>query len=38
LYQVNLNVPPGVTPGNQVSVTISVGGKNSSRSIYMAVH
>ena len=38
LYQVNVNVPPGVTPGNQVPVTISVGGKSSSSSIYMAVH
>ena len=37
LYQVNVNVPPGVTPGNQVPVTISVGGKSSSGSIYMAV-
>ena len=37
LYQVNLNVPPGVTPGNQVPVTISVGGKSSSGAIYMAV-
>jgi uncharacterized protein (TIGR03437 family) len=38
LYQVNVNVPPGVTPGNQVPVTISVGGKSSSSSIYMAIH
>jgi uncharacterized protein (TIGR03437 family) len=38
LYQVNVNVPTGVTPGNQVPVTISVGGKSSSSSIYMAVH
>ncbi len=37
LYQVNVNVPPGVTPGNQVPVTISVGGKSSSGSIYMAI-
>ena len=37
LYQVNVNVPPGVTPGTQVLVTISVGGKSSSGSIYMAV-
>ena len=37
LYQVNVNVPPGVTPGNQVPVTISVGGKSSSSSIYMAI-
>ena len=38
LYQVNVNVPPGVTPGNQVPITISVGGKSSSSSIYMAIH
>jgi uncharacterized protein (TIGR03437 family) len=38
LYQVNVNVPPGVTPGNQVPVTISVGGKSSSSSIYMAIN
>jgi uncharacterized protein (TIGR03437 family) len=37
LYQLNVNVPPGVTPGNQVPVTISVGGKSSSGSIYMAI-
>jgi uncharacterized protein (TIGR03437 family) len=37
LYQVNVNVPPGVMPGNQVPVTISVGGKSSSSTIYMAV-
>jgi uncharacterized protein (TIGR03437 family) len=37
LYQVNVNVPPGVTPGNQVPVSISVGGKSSSSTIYMAV-
>jgi uncharacterized protein (TIGR03437 family) len=38
LYQVNVNVPPGVTAGNQVPVTISIGGKISSSSIYMAIH
>jgi uncharacterized protein (TIGR03437 family) len=37
LYQVNVNVPPGVTPGNQLPVTISVAGKSSSSSIYMAI-
>jgi uncharacterized protein (TIGR03437 family) len=37
LYQVNVNVPPGVTPGNQVPVTISVGGKSSAGSIFMAI-
>ena len=37
LYQVNVNVPAGVTPGNQVPVTISVGGKSSSSTIYMAI-
>ena len=37
LYQVNVNVPPGVTPGNQVPVTISVAGKSSAGSIFMAV-
>jgi uncharacterized protein (TIGR03437 family) len=38
LYQVNATVPAGVTPGNQVPVTISVGGKSSSSSIFIAVH
>jgi uncharacterized protein (TIGR03437 family) len=37
LYQVNVTVPPGVTPSNQAPVTISVGGKSSAGSIFMAV-
>jgi uncharacterized protein (TIGR03437 family) len=37
LYQVNVNVPSGVTPGNQVPVTVSVAGKSSAGSIFMAV-
>jgi len=37
LYQVNATVPTGITPGPQVPVTISVGGKSSSGSIYMAI-
>jgi uncharacterized protein (TIGR03437 family) len=37
LYQVNVVVPTGVTPGNQVPVTLSAGGKSSSGAILMAV-
>jgi uncharacterized protein (TIGR03437 family) len=37
LYQVNVVVPTGVTPGNQVPVTVSAGGKSSSGAIFMAV-
>jgi uncharacterized protein (TIGR03437 family) len=37
LYQINVTVPAGVTPGNQVPVTISAGGAASSNPIYMAI-
>jgi uncharacterized protein (TIGR03437 family) len=37
LYQLNLTMPSGVTPGNQVPVIVSVGGKSSSGAITMAV-
>jgi adhesin/invasin len=37
LYQVNVVVPTGVTPGNQVPVTLSAGGKSSSGAIFMAI-
>jgi adhesin/invasin len=37
LYQINVVVPSGVTPGNQVPVTISAGGKTSAGAVYMAI-
>jgi adhesin/invasin len=37
LYQVNVVVPTGVTPGNQVPVILSAGGKSSSGAIFMAI-
>jgi uncharacterized protein (TIGR03437 family) len=37
LYQVNVQIPNGVMPGDQVPVSISVGGKSSPGSIFMAV-
>jgi len=37
LYQINVTVPAGVTPGNQVPVAISAGGAASSNPIYMAI-
>lgn len=37
LYQVNVTVPSGITPGAQVPVTVSVAGKSSSGAIYMAI-
>jgi uncharacterized protein (TIGR03437 family) len=37
VYQVNVTVPAGVPEGNQVPVMVSVGGKSSSVSIYMAL-
>ncbi len=37
LYQLNVVVPPGITPGAQVPVTVSVGGKSSAGGIYMAI-
>jgi uncharacterized protein (TIGR03437 family) len=38
LYQIDVAVPAGVTPGNQVPVTISVAGKSGPGNIYMAIH
>jgi uncharacterized protein (TIGR03437 family) len=37
LYQVNVVVPSGITPGNQVPVTLSAGGKTSAGAVYMAI-
>jgi len=37
LYQVNVVVPSGVPPGNQVPVTVLAGGNGSSAAIFMAV-
>ncbi|MBZ5604578.1 MAG: hypothetical protein LAO79_19935, partial [Acidobacteriia bacterium] len=37
LYQVNVTVPPGITPGAQVPVTISVGAKASSGATFMGI-
>jgi len=37
LYQVNVGVPAGVTPGNQVPISISVGGTGSTGAIFMAI-
>jgi uncharacterized protein (TIGR03437 family) len=37
LYQVNLVVPSGIAPGNQVPVTLSVAGKSLQGSVYMAI-
>ncbi len=38
LYQVDAIVPAGITPGAQVPVSVSVGGKSSNGNIYMAIH
>ena len=38
LYQVNVTMPSGVTPGSQVPVTVSVAGKSSAGSITIAAH
>ena len=38
LYQVNLTVPGGVTPGSNVPVTVSVAGKSNSGNVSMALH
>lgn len=38
LYQIDVAVPAGVTPGNQVPVTISVAGKSGPGNIFMAIH
>ncbi|HLG99222.1 MAG TPA: hypothetical protein VKX49_23125 [Bryobacteraceae bacterium] len=37
LYQVNAVVPAGITPGTQVPVAVSVGGKSSAGNIYMSI-
>ncbi|HEX6895927.1 MAG TPA: hypothetical protein VF146_11680, partial [Bryobacteraceae bacterium] len=37
LYQVNVTVPAGITPGAQVPVVVSVAGKSSAGSIYMGI-
>jgi uncharacterized protein (TIGR03437 family) len=37
LYQVNVVVPAGVTPGSQVPVTVSVNGRAGAGNIFMAV-
>ncbi len=37
LYQINAAIPPGVTPGNQVPVTIAAGGASSTAPIFMVV-
>jgi adhesin/invasin len=37
LYQINVVVPTGITPGNQVPVTLSAGGKTSAGAVYMAI-
>jgi uncharacterized protein (TIGR03437 family) len=38
LYQVNVTMPSGVTPGNQVPVTVSVAGKSGAGNITIATH
>ena len=38
LYQVNVAMPGGVTPGSQVPVTVSVAGKSGAGAITIAVH
>ncbi|HEV8145506.1 MAG TPA: hypothetical protein VGP79_03960, partial [Bryobacteraceae bacterium] len=37
LYQVNVTVPTGITPGNQVPVTVSVNGRAGAGNIFMAI-
>jgi uncharacterized protein (TIGR03437 family) len=37
LYQINTAIPAGVTPGNQVPVTIAAGGASSSAQIFIAL-
>jgi uncharacterized protein (TIGR03437 family) len=37
LYQVNVSVPAGVQPGDQIPVSVSVDGKSSSGQIVMAI-
>ncbi len=38
LYQVNVMMPSGVTPGSQVPVTVSVAGKSGAGNITIATH
>jgi uncharacterized protein (TIGR03437 family) len=38
LYQVNVAMPGGVTPGSHVPVTVSVAGKSGAGAITIAVH
>ncbi len=38
LYQVNVMMPGGVTPGSQVPVTVSVAGKSGAGNITIATH
>jgi uncharacterized protein (TIGR03437 family) len=38
LYQVNVMMPAGVTPGTQVPVTVSVAGKSGAGNITIATH
>jgi len=38
LYQVNVMMPTGVTPGSQVPVTVSVAGKSGAGNITIATH
>jgi uncharacterized protein (TIGR03437 family) len=37
LYQVNVTVPAGITPGNQIPVTVSVAGKSGAGNVTIAV-
>jgi uncharacterized protein (TIGR03437 family) len=37
LYQVNVTVPTGITPGNQVPVTVAVNGRAGAGNIFMAI-
>jgi uncharacterized protein (TIGR03437 family) len=37
LYQINVTLPPGVTPGSQMPVKISAGAASSSNAIFMAI-
>jgi uncharacterized protein (TIGR03437 family) len=37
LYQVNVTVPDGIDPGDQVPITVSVAGTSSAGNIYIAV-
>jgi uncharacterized protein (TIGR03437 family) len=37
LYQLNVTVPAGIAPGNQVPVTVSVNGRAGAGNIFMAI-